>query len=116
MIKGIGLDIVEIARVQKIAERQPKFIQRILTQNEQSYYLQLSNRRKIEYLAGRFSLKEAFAKAYGTGIGEELSFTDIETDYNDKGKPIIKKPFGKGVHLSVTHSQDYVATQVIIEE
>jgi holo-[acyl-carrier protein] synthase len=115
MIKGIGLDIVELERIEKILTRQPKFIQRILTEKEQEMFEMLSNSRKREFLAGRFAAKEAFSKAFGTGIGKDLSFLDMEILYDEKGKPFFHRPFSDGVHLSITHSKDYAAAQVIIE-
>lgn len=116
MIKGIGIDITELARIKKILERQPRFIERILTQYEIGRYEQLKGQRKIEYFAGRFAAKEAFSKAYGTGIGKELSFLDIEITVDEAGKPCISAPFSKGVHLSISHSKEYAIAQVVIEE
>jgi holo-[acyl-carrier protein] synthase len=115
MISGIGIDIVELDRIKSIIERQPKFIQRILTKNEQLMFEKLASQRKIEFLAGRFAAKEAFAKANGTGIGTELSFLDIEIQKDPKGKPYISLPLLQGVHLSISHSRDYAVAQVIIE-
>lgn len=116
MIKGIGIDITEISRIQAILERQPRFAERILTEREITVYTGLSGPRKAEFLAGRFAAKEAFSKAFGTGIGENLSFLDIEITTEQNGKPFILMPFSKGVHLSITHSREYAAAQVVIEE
>ncbi|KZO00411.1 holo-ACP synthase [Pseudobacillus badius] len=116
MIQGIGMDIVEISRIQKLIERQPKFIERILTKNEQLVFHSRSGRRQVEYLSGRFAAKEAFAKAMGSGIGGQLSFQDIETASDSNGKPCVTAPFSAGVHLSITHSKDYAAAQVVIEQ
>jgi holo-[acyl-carrier protein] synthase len=116
MIAGIGLDIVELSRIALLLEKQERFPERVLTQNEKDVFIGLNNRRKVEYLAGRFAAKEAFAKANGTGIGSELSFQDIEIQKDSKGKPFVVKPFVDGVHLSITHSRDYAAAQVIIEK
>ncbi|WP_064091068.1 holo-ACP synthase [Rossellomorea aquimaris] len=116
MIKGIGLDIIEITRIQKIVERQPKFINRILTLKEQEALSRLTQQRRVEYIAGRFAAKEAFSKANGTGIGEELSFLDIEISKDQNGKPYFSKPTGLKAHLSITHSKEFAAAQVIIEE
>lgn len=116
MIAGIGLDIVELSRIAALIEKQRRFPDRVLTQHEKDVFLGLNNRRKIEFLAGRFAAKEAFSKAYGTGIGGELSFLDIEVQTDKKGKPFIVKPIVDGVHLSITHSREYAAAQVIIEK
>lgn len=116
MITGIGIDIVELKRIESIVERQKRFAERILTENEKQTFEGLSGKRKIEFLAGRFAAKEAFSKANGTGIGKELSFLDIEIVVDEKGKPYISKPLEKQVHLSISHSTDYAVAQVIIEE
>lgn len=116
MIKGIGIDITEVARIRDILERKPRFADRILTDQERMIYSGLKDARKAEFFAGRFAAKEAFAKAQGTGIGESLSFLDIEIMADHNGKPYIQKPFSAGVHLSITHSREYAAAQVVIEE
>jgi holo-[acyl-carrier protein] synthase len=116
MISGIGIDIIELDRIKSIIERQPKFIQRILTENEQQIFERLTPARKIEFLAGRFAAKEAFAKARGTGIGNELSFQDIEIKPDSKGKPQVIKPIEDGVHLSISHSKHYAIAQVVLEK
>ena len=74
MIKGIGIDITELGRIKKILERQPRFPERILTENEIERFEKLKGQRKIEYFAGRFAAKEAFSKANGTGIGKNFPF------------------------------------------
>jgi holo-[acyl-carrier protein] synthase len=116
MIVGIGIDIVELERIRKVSIRQKRFADRILTSFEKETYEQLSGNRQVEFLAGRFAAKEAFAKAYGTGIGVQLSFLDIQIENDEKGKPLITKPQQEGVHLSISHSTDYAVAQVIIEK
>lgn len=116
MIVGIGLDIVEIERIEKLRHRQARFPERVLTGAELQTYEALPERRKTEFLAGRFASKEAYAKARGTGIGKELSFQDIDIAADQRGKPhIIRSEKGR-VHLSITHTKAYAAAQVIIEE
>lgn len=115
MIKGIGIDIIELSRVQDMIDRQPKFIERILCENEKQKLAALSGRRQAEFLAGRFAAKEAFSKANGTGIGKQLSFHDIEIDNDPLGKPFFAAPNVKA-HLSISHSRDYAVAQVIIED
>lgn len=116
MIKGIGIDITEIARVKKAAAAHAQFIQHVLTPAEQEQYSELSNQRAAEYLAGRWSLKESFAKAYGTGIGSKLGFQDVEIVDNQYGAPIItKSPYNGSAHASVSHTAFLVMTEVILE-
>ena len=115
MIKGIGIDLIEISRIRKLLERQGKFPKRILTLAEMDTYLSLPEKRKAEFLAGRFAAKEAFSKALRTGIGKRLSFHEVEIGKETNGKPYFKKPHGVRAHLSITHTREFAAAQVIIE-
>lgn len=119
MITGIGLDMIELDRIRRIVERQPGFIKRILTVGEIERFATLSKERKVEFLAGRFAVKEAYSKAIGTGIGEEISFLDIEV-LNEGGKPtvtILKNQTEKRtIHVSITHTRQFAAAQVILEK
>ncbi|GEL78767.1 holo-ACP synthase [Tenuibacillus multivorans] len=119
MIQGIGIDIVELDRVERLLLRQKKFPRRILSTNEWERFNQLSNhKRKVEFLAGRFAAKEAYSKALGTGIGQHLSFQSFEIMPNDMGQPkiYIDDKQHPSVHLSISHSQTYAIAQVIIEK
>ena len=77
MILGIGIDIIEVARIeashQKFGER---FLNRILHPNEINYCL--SYKASGPFLAARFAAKEAISKAFGTGIGGQLGWQDME--------------------------------------
>lgn len=118
MIKGIGIDIIELSRIKASIEQSERLANRILTKKEKKRYLELPTEgRKVEYLAGRFAAKEACAKALGTGIGT-LSFQHIETINNEKGAPLLKV-FGHEKYnflLSISHSKDYAVAQVLIQE
>jgi holo-[acyl-carrier protein] synthase len=119
MIIGIGLDVVEIKRIDATYNRKETFAERILTGKEYKLFTSLSHTRKVEFLAGRFAAKEAYAKAIGTGIGSHLSFKDLEIIPDQVGKPILtdlkrtEKKFN--IHLSITHTKEFAAAQVIIE-
>lgn len=117
MIKGIGLDIITIDRINNIYQKHPSFATKILTPLELEIFNTLNDYKKLEYLAGRFSAKEALSKAFGTGIGKQLSFLDISV-LNDKlGKPyIICSKINVLIHVTITHFNNLVASQVILEE
>ncbi len=116
MIIGIGIDIVEMERVQHTYERQPKFVERILTETELRYFHTLKRRKSLEFLAGRFAAKEAYAKAAGTGIGRCLSWKDIQILPNEAGKPIIEDRDPEwSAHVSISHSKEFAVAQVILE-
>lgn len=117
MIEGIGIDLLEINRIEEILSRKKEFPNRILTKEEYSYFSELSKRRKIEFLSGRFAAKEAFSKAYGSGIGKEVSFLDLEILPDQKNKPILKTNLYQGpIHVSISHSDNYVIAQVLLEK
>ncbi|AIC95778.1 MULTISPECIES: holo-ACP synthase [Shouchella] len=119
MIIGTGIDIIEIDRIRKLVLRHPeRFIERILTKQEYKRIATAGETRKIEYLAGRFAAKEAYAKAVGSGIGRHLSFQDIEILASETGKPEIwfKQQKKNKCHLSITHSKEYAFAQVILED
>lgn len=115
MIKGIGLDIVEISRIQKANDMSSKFKERILTPRELALFKELKTRRQLEFLAGRFSAKEAYSKANGTGLGRYCKLQDIEVLPNENGQPILyfKKEKINGF-VSITHSKEYAAAQVVL--
>ncbi|MBB5356447.1 holo-[acyl-carrier protein] synthase [Anoxybacillus mongoliensis] len=116
MIIGIGIDIVELNRIAELINRQPKLIERVLTDNERNCLHDRSAKRKIEFVAGRFAAKEAYAKALGTGIGAHVSFHDIEIKNDENGKPyIVSSSPDERVHVSISHSEHYAVAQVIIE-
>ena len=116
MIVGHGIDIEELASIQNAVEKREGFAQRVLTDKEMERFSSLKGRRQIEYLAGRWSAKEAFSKAMGTGIGK-LGFQDLEVLNNERGAPYFSKsPFSGKVWLSISHTDQFVTASVILEE
>lgn len=115
MIKGIGLDIVEISRITSANDLTSRFKERILTSRELEIFDGLKAQRQMEFLAGRFSAKEAYSKANGSGIGRDCSLLDIEILPNEKGQPILyfKREKVNGF-VSITHSKEYAAAQVVL--
>lgn len=116
MIVGIGIDAVELERMEKIIQRKPQFITRVLTEKEQALFAAHSAKRQVEFLAGRYACKEAFSKAWGTGIGE-ISFQELEILRNEKGQPIFtQSPFEGQVFVTLTHTDTIAIGQVILEK
>ncbi|WP_096202000.1 holo-ACP synthase [Bacillus sp. FJAT-45350] len=115
MIEGIGIDIVELSRIEKTIARQPRFVEKILTVNELNVFHALSKGRQVEYIAGRFAAKEAFVKAMGTGISKKYSWHDVEILHNENRKPILVAGVAGRLHVSISHSKEYAVAQVIIE-
>lgn len=115
MIQGIGIDAVELDRIQEIIEKKSSFIQRVLTPNELAIFEGLSLKRQVEFLGGRFACKEAFSKAWYTGIGA-VGFQDIEILRDAKGAPIVtKSPFDGEVLVSITHTRDTAFAQILLQ-
>ena len=72
MIVGHGIDIESIQSIEQAYQRHPRFASKVLTETERERFDQLSGKRKLEYLAGRWSAKEAFSKAWELPIFQKL--------------------------------------------
>ncbi|MBM7689428.1 holo-ACP synthase [Enterococcus ureilyticus] len=115
MIKGIGIDMVELSRIEKIIENKSSFVQRVLTSNEYELFQRLPHKRQVEFLAGRFACKEAFSKAWGTGIGS-VGLHDIEILKEQSGAPkVTKSPHKGNVFVSISHTETSAVAQIILE-
>lgn len=120
MIHGIGIDIIELKRIEQLLDKNNKLADRIFTENEKEIFEHLTGQRRVEYAAGRFAAKEAFVKAVGTGISGAYGFQDIEVLNEPNGRPVLyalvtDAPKAK-IHVSISHSREWAAAQVIIEE
>lgn len=116
MIIGVGIDAVELSRIQKIIEEKPGFARRVLTAAEYQCFEGLKVHRRIEYLAGRFCCKEAFSKAWGTGIGK-VSLQDIEVLSDEQGAPVItSSPHDGPAFVSITHTETIAMAYIVLEE
>lgn len=79
---SVGVDMIEISRIERaVARHGSRFYRRFFTDQEQAYCAGQASR-----FAGRFAVKEAVAKALGTGIGD-VRWTEIEIVCNERGKP-----------------------------
>lgn len=115
MIQGIGIDMVELSRIDKIVISKSSFTQRVLTEEEYAFFLSLPHKRQVEFLAGRFACKEAFAKAWGTGIGP-VGFQDIEVLNEASGAPrVTRSPHQGPVFVSISHTDQHAIAQIILE-
>lgn len=117
MIAGIGIDLCELLRIEKLIDNE-SFIKRILTNKEQEQLAKLpAKKRKIEFLAGRFACKEAYSKALGTGISLDVSFQDLEILNLPNGAPYFNKTPRKDLktHVSITHTDQTAMAFVVLE-
>lgn len=124
MVLGIGIDIIEVERIRSSHERfGERFLKRILRPEEIAYCF--SHAQPAPFLAARFSAKEAVSKAFGTGIGAQLGWQDIEVCRKESGQPYVVL-HGRGqsllgirggrlVHLSLSHTTSYAAAVAVLE-
>jgi holo-[acyl-carrier protein] synthase len=122
-IVGLGTDIVEIARIDKQLAHSERLAHRVLTENELQTYMQ--HKFKARFLAKRFAAKEAAVKALGVGIGNGVSFHDVEVINLVSGQPTLRF-YGKfaqlcelrgvsGSFISISDEQHYAVATVILE-
>lgn len=123
MIIGIGVDVVELDRIQKSHDRfGEKFIRKILTPKEREL---MPEKNPLPYLAARFAGKEASAKALGTGFVDGMGLKDIEIASLDSGKPTLVflgkakavcDGLGvKNTFISLSHGRDVAVATVVLE-
>ena len=124
MILGTGIDIIEVARIARSVEKfGERFLQRVLVADEIAYCR--AHKNPAPFLAARFAAKEAVSKAFGTGIGAQLGWRDIEIRRKESGEPFVVL-HGKGaelfaargakqLHVSLTHTEIYAAATAILE-
>ncbi|TSA26409.1 MAG: holo-[acyl-carrier-protein] synthase [Bacteroidetes bacterium] len=123
MIFGIGTDIIEVERIRNVMERDIGFRDKIFTPQEIDYCE--SKKFKYQHYAARFSVKESFMKAIGTGWRFGIRFGDIEVTHDLLGKPGINV-FGKAkewcekeavsnIHVSLSHLKEMATAVVVVE-
>lgn len=124
MIYGIGIDIIEVSRIQAVMEKDIGFREKIFTPGEIEYCE--TKKHKHENYAARFSAKEAFMKAIGTGWRFGIRFADIDIHHDEYGKPLISLS-GKAeelavrekiskIHVSLSHLKEMATAIVIVEK
>ncbi|NQU74247.1 MAG: holo-ACP synthase [Candidatus Omnitrophica bacterium] len=118
-----GVDIVEISRVRKAANKwKGKFLNRIFTDTELKYVK--GKKFLYQHLAARFAAKEAVLKAFGDSSINDMEWKNIEIINNKDGKPIVKL-VGKArqtmvkrkiseIAVSLSHTKNYAVASVIL--
>ena len=120
MVKGVGIDIIEVKRIKKIIEKYgDRFFNRILTESEIKYCKSFS--KPDLHFAGRFASKEAYSKSIGTGISKDFRWKDIEILNDRRGKPYINHTVESDYtkykfDVSISHTDEYACAVVICEE
>ncbi|MEC5396906.1 holo-ACP synthase [Uliginosibacterium sp. H1] len=123
MIFGIGTDIVSVARMRQALERHGNgFAEHILTDTERGEMARAPDAAR--FLAKRFAAKEAFAKAYGTGLRAPLTLHAVAVGHDELGKPsyvlndvmqaaMVERALSS--HLSISDEKEYVVAFAILE-
>lgn len=121
---GIGVDIVETARIEgSLARFGDRFLHRVFTAGEIEYCQ--SMKYPTRHLAARFAAKEAVSKAFGTGIGKAMSWKDIDVQRKETGEPFLvltggaeklgaDRALGRS-WLSLSHTDNHAVATVVLE-
>jgi holo-[acyl-carrier protein] synthase len=122
MIVGMGIDLAEIDRIDRMLEDYGEQFERKVFTPEEIAYCRRFVYRRGEHYAVRFAAKEAFAKAIGTGIRMGFRWQDVGVTRRPGGRPEIRLAGGMleryghlRIHLTLTHSRDTAAAFVVIE-
>lgn len=125
MIKGIGVDVVDISRIERLIKKYNKhFLKKVYTQSEIEYCEKMAS--PAVHYAGRWAAKEAFYKALPLSCQKNSTWKSIEIGVIDKGKPVIyicsemlqqllEKEEIVLCHVSITHEKKYCMACVISE-
>lgn len=123
MIKGVGTDLVEVARIERsLAKHGNRFAERILSEKEYAGYQE--SKKPTDYVAKRFAVKEAVSKALGTGFSAGITWKDIELEHLESGQPYAvlhgkakakMTEFGaEGVYISLSDEAGLVSAFAVL--
>lgn len=122
---GIGVDMLEISRMERVIERRPNFLRRVFTDEERAYCERSA--RPAEHYAARWAAREAVVKALGCGFGNGVGIRDVSVSRDERGAVHAKLTGGaakvaleKGVvevALSISYTREVaVANAVAVTE
>lgn len=125
MVLGLGIDVIEVARIGDVIRRHGRsFLKHVFTESEQAG-APVSDAGVAAYYAGRWSAKEAVAKALGTGIGSECGWCDIEIIRWPTGRPAVTlsgraaaTAAGMGIeniHITISHERTLACACAVAE-
>ena len=123
-VLGIGVDLVECARIERSLERfGEKFLHRVFTEGEITY--SMSMKFPARHLAARFAAKEAVSKAFGTGIGKAMGWRNIDIRKKESGEPFLvfsgpaqELAAKRGVTsalITLSHTEHHAMASVVLE-
>lgn len=123
-VLGIGVDLVENARIERSLERfGDRFLHRVFTAGEIEY--SQSMKYPARHLAARFAAKEAVSKAFGTGIGKAMAWKDIDVRRKESGEPYVVLDGGAKKHaeerqvtkvaITLSHTEHHAMAVIVVE-
>lgn len=123
-MKGLGMDLCEINRIEAAMAKNDRFLERWYTQEEQAYIL-ARGKTGAQSAAAMFAAKEAFLKAVGLGIGRGIAMTEVAVSHDEMGAPYYaltgvaqQKLHDMGAQrawLSLSHEAGMAAAVCVIE-
>ena len=125
MIYGVGTDLVNVKRIEDALFRHgDRFLHRILSEVEVAEYA--GSNQPARFLAKRCAAKEAFSKAWGTGIGAAVGWHDVSVGHDARGKPLIHASAALNekfvqekivaAHLSLSDEDEHALAFVVLEK
>ena len=123
-VLGIGVDLVECARIQHSLDRfGDRFLRRVFTEGEIEY--STSMKFPARHLAARFAAKEAVSKAFGSGIGKAMGWRDIDVRKKPSGEPYLllsgqaealaQSRGVKSALITLSHTDNHAVACVVLE-
>lgn len=117
-----GVDLVPVARIDRLIHEQPDILTTIFTERELAYCD--GKRRRAEHLAARFAAKEAVLKALGTGLGQDMAWTDVEVVKELNGRPaprlhgaiaaLASRLRVNSLDISLSHTTELAIAQAVV--
>ena len=118
---GVGVDMLEIERMERVMARRPNFVVRVFTDEERAYCEKSA--RPAEHYAARFAAREAVLKALGTGFSEGIGLRDVSVARDGSGRPravlagraaeMVRERGVREIALSISHTRDVAVANAI---
>lgn len=120
-LAGIGVDMLEISRMERVMRRRPSFLRRVFTDDERAYCERTT--RPAEHYAARFAAREAVLKALGCGFAEGVGLHDVSVETDATGRPkarlsgraaaIAAEKGVREIALSISYTRDVAVANAV---
>lgn len=122
MSAGIGVDMLEIARMERVLARRPSFVERVFTEEERAYCDRRA--RPAEHYAARWAAREAVVKALGTGFSGGIGVRDVSVRNDESGRPqavltgraleVAQAQGVREVAISLSHTREVAVANAVM--